>query len=176
MTGPDPTGKHHEPPTARWTKTRALAIVFGLAAVPWTYVFVEWLPLPLWPSFVASASVFAAGGGRRGLVRGAAGNVTGIAYATATLLVVSGSFGGRSIALALVVGGFMLLASLHAEIPVLSFAPGAFLGFAATFGVDAAGTGLLGGGHLAVAVATVASMLLGAAIAVGTDLASDAIT
>jgi hypothetical protein len=32
-----------------------LAAVFGAPSVPWTYAFEAVLPLPLWPSFVASA-------------------------------------------------------------------------------------------------------------------------
>lgn len=155
-----------------WNETWALAVAFGLAAVPWTYVFVAQLHLPLWPSFVASASFFAAGSGPDGLVRSYAGNVLGIGYAAATLLVV-GAVGGGSVALALVVGAFMLLASLHAFVPRLSFTPAAFFGYATLFGVHAAGETAFGvSGIAGEATAAVVSMLLGACIGLVTQYVS----
>jgi len=50
-----------------WNDTWALAVVFGLASVPWTYAFVAGLRIPLWPSFIASATFYAAGDGIDGL-------------------------------------------------------------------------------------------------------------
>jgi hypothetical protein len=35
-----------------WTEVWSLAVVFGLASVPWTYAFVAGVGLPLWPAFV----------------------------------------------------------------------------------------------------------------------------
>ena len=154
---------------AAWNETWALAVAFGLASVPWTYAFVVGLHLPLWPSFVASASFFAAGGGLASLVRGYLGNALGIAYAVATLLVV-GALGGGPLALSLVVGAFMLLASLHAFIPRLGFAPAAFFGYATLFGVHAAGTSAFGATGLGgEAVAAILAMLLGACIGLAVE-------
>lgn len=152
-----------------WNGTWALAVAFGVASVPWTYAFVAGLHLPLWPSFVASASFFAAGGGIAGLARGYLGNLAGIVYAAATLLVVDAA-GGGPLVLSLVVGAFMLLASAHAFVPRLDFAPAAFFGYATLFGVHAAGAAAFGvsglGGE---ALAAVVAMLLGACIGLAVE-------
>lgn len=160
--------RHPAEPDDTWQ----LAVVFGLASVPWTYGFVVGLELPLWPSFVAAASFYAAGRGRTGLVRGYAGNLLGILYAAATLAIVEGVFGGAAIALAVVVGVFMFLASLHPLVAPLSFAPAAFLGYATLFGVHAAGATAGLPGLPGETLAAVAAMLVGAAIGRGTDVAS----
>jgi hypothetical protein len=157
-------------------ETRALAVVFGLASVPWTYAFVAGLQIPLWPSFIASGSFYAAGGGLDGLKRGYASNAAGIGYAAATLWLVEAWLGGGVVALSVVVGAFMFLASLHGAVETLSFTPGGFFGYATMFSVHAAGAtafgvGGLGGETLAAAV----SMLLGAAIGLGTERLSGAL-
>ena len=161
---------------AGWDDILALAVVFGLASVPWTYAFVAGLHIPLWPSFIASASFYAAGGGLDGLKRGYASNAAGIAYGAATLWVVDGFLGGGVVALSVVVGAFMFLASLHAYVETLSFTPGGYFGYATLFSVHAAeatafGVGGLPGETLAAAV----SMLLGACIGLATERVSDAL-
>lgn len=151
----------------------ALAVVFGAASVPWTYAFVAGLHIPLWPSFIASASFYAAGGGLDGLIRGYASNLAGILYAAATLVIVA-ALGGGPLALSLVVGAFMLLASLHAVVPLLSFTPGGFFGYATMFGVDAAGATAFGvTGLPGETLAAVAAMLLGACIGLLTERVAD---
>lgn len=155
---------------ATWNRVWALAIIFGLVSVPWTYGFVAQLRIPLWPAFVASASVFAADAQ---FDRSLASNLVGIGYAAATLAVVNGLLGGGVVALSLVVGGFMLLASLHAVIPPLSFTPGAFFGYAALFGVHAAGATAFGvTGLVGVTLATAVSMSVGAGIGWGAHTVS----
>lgn len=149
-----------------------LAVVFGLASVPWTYAFVAGLTLPLWPSFIAAATFYAAGRGRDGLVRGYVGNLLGILYAAATLAIVDGLLGGGAVALALVVGAFMFLASLHPFVAPVSFAPAAFFGYATLFGVHAAGATALLPGLAGETLAALAAMLVGAAIGRGTDVLS----
>lgn len=147
----------------------SLAVVFGVASVPWTYAFVAELGLPLWPSFVAAATYYATSRGLDGFTRGVLGNLAGVAYAAGTLAVVDGALGGGVLALSLVVGVAMFLASLHPFVEPVAFAPAAFFGYATLFGVHAAGSGLavtgVGGEALAAAVA----MLVGAAIGLGTD-------
>jgi hypothetical protein len=106
-----------------WNRTWALAVVFGLASVPWTHAFVAGLHIPLWPSFIASATFYAAGTGLDALVRGYASNAAGVVYAALTLAVV---------------GAFMFLASLHGFVSLLSFTPGGFFGYATMFSVYAA--------------------------------------
>lgn len=153
-----------------WNRGWSLAVVFGLASVPWTYAFVAEWGVPLWPAFIGSATYYAAGRGLGGLGRGAASNTAGIAYAAATLAIVDGSLGGDVLALSLVVGAFMFVASVHEFVRPLSFTPGAFFGYAALFSVDAAGATVLGVPGLAgVTLAAVVSMLAGSAIGFGTD-------
>lgn len=153
---------------AEWNDTWALAVVFGLASVPWTYGFVAG-DIPLWPAFIASATYYAAGEGVPALARGYAANAAGIGYAAATLALV-GAVDGGLVALSLAVGAFMFLASLHDFLPLLSFTPGGFFGYATMFSVDAAGatafgiSGLAGG-----TVAALSSMFAGALIGLGTD-------
>lgn len=106
--------------TESWNGTWALAVVFGLASIPWTYAFVAELHLPLWPSFIASASFYAAGGGVWGLKRGYASNFAGIVYAAVTIGLVNAYLGGGVVALSVVVGAFMFLASVHSVAPVLA--------------------------------------------------------
>ena len=155
----------------RWSETWSLALVFGLASVPWTYAFVTG-GIPLWPSFIASASFYAAGGGLAGLKRGYASNLAGILYGTATLAIVAW-VGGGTVALSIVVGAFMLLASLHAGIPLLSFTPGGFFGYATLFSVHAAEATAFGvGGLPGETLAAVVSMLLGACIGLTTERVS----
>lgn len=159
-----------------WNGTWSLAVVFGLASVPWTYAFVAG-DVPLWPAFVASATFFAVDrDGVAGLARGYASNVAGIALAAATLAVVAGLLGDGTLALAVAVGAAMFLASLGEFVPLLSFTPGMFFGYATLFGVhaaDATAFGVVGlaGETLAAAVA----MVIGAAIGLGADAASDAL-
>lgn len=151
-----------------------LAVAFGLLSVPWTYAFEALLPLPLWPSFVASASVFAAGGGLAGTGRSLAANLAGIAYAAATLAIVEVVAGGGPVPLSLAVGAFMFAGSLHALAPAWQFPPGVFLGYAVLFSVTAAGPFLPALGPLPGASAAAgASMVVGAGFGLAADAAAD---
>ena len=155
---------------AAWNDTWALAVVFGLASIPWTYAFVVGLRIPLWPSFIASGTFYAAGRGRSGLRRGYASNAVGILYAALTLTIVDGLLGGGPLALSAVVGAFMFLASLHEFVPLLSFTPGGFFGYATMFSVHAADATAFGvTGLPGETLAAVLSMFLGALIELTTD-------
>jgi hypothetical protein len=156
-----------------WNETWSLAVVFGIASVPWTYAFVAGLGLPLWPSFVAAATYYTTDRGPDGFARGVLGNLAGIAYAAGTVAVVDGALGGGVLALSLVVGAAMFLASLHPFVEPVSFAPAAFFGYATLFGVHAAGTGAVVPGLAGEAVAAGLAMLIGSAIGLGTDAVSD---
>ncbi|TQQ83404.1 DUF1097 domain-containing protein [Halonotius terrestris] len=159
-----------------WNKGWSLAIVFGLASIPWTYGFVAGMKIPLWPSFIASATFYAAGSGLDGLRKAYSANLAGILYAAATLFIVETLFGGGVVALSVVVGAFMLLASLHEFVPLLSFTPGAFFGYATMFSVNAAEATAFGvTGLPGETLAAVVSMLIGAGIGLGTDELSSAI-
>lgn len=167
------------PPETRiadWNDTWTLALVFGLASVPWTYGFVAGLHIPLWPSFIASGTFYAAGTGLNGLVRGYASNLSGIIYAATTLAVVNTALGGGVVALSIVVGVFMFLASLHEFVPVLSFTPGGFFGYATMFSVSAADATVFGvAGLPGETLAAIVSMFLGAVIGLITDEVSSVV-
>lgn len=175
MTG-EPTQDRADPAPSEpdaWRVVWPLAVVFGVASVPWTYGFVAGLGIPLWPSFVASAAYFAAGSGRRALLRSVASTQAGVAYGAGTLAIIS-AVGGGAPALSLVVGIAMLLVSLHAAVPVVSFAPGGFLGFATLFSVDAVGASVAGmEGLPGATLASVAAMAIGSAIGFGADGAAE---
>jgi len=159
-----------------WNGIWARAVVFGLASIPWTYAFVAGLRLPLWPSFIASATFYAAGEGLDGLARGYASNAVGIVYGALTLAVVDGLLGGGVVALSVVVGAFMFLASLHEFVPLLSFTPGGFFGYATMFSVHAAEATAVGlTGLPGETLAAVLSMFLGAVIGLITDEVSSAV-
>lgn len=144
-----------------------LAVVFGVVSVPWTYAFVVG-GLALWPSFIASASFFAAD---ESFHRSFVANAAGIAYAAITLAVVA-SLGGGPVVLSVVVGAFMLLASLHGAVDL--FTPGGFFGYATLFSVHAAEATVFGLARLPGATLTaVLSMFTGAAIGLGTALLRD---
>ena len=154
----------------RWNKGWSLAVVFGLASIPWTYGFVAGLDIPLWPSFIASATFYAAGSGLEALKKAYASNFAGIIYAAATLLIVETFFDGGVLGLSVVVGAFMLIASLHEFVPILSFTPGAFFGYATMFSVNAAEATAFGvTGLPGETLAAVVSMLIGAVIGLATD-------
>ncbi len=160
-----------EPPES--AETLSLAIVFGLVSVPWTYAFVAELSLPLWPSFIAAATFYAAGGGFDGWRTGLAGNLAGVLYAAVTIGLVEGTLGGGVLALSLLVGGFMFLASLHPFVPPLAFAPAAFFGFATMFGVHAAGAAAILAGLSGELIAASLAMLIGSGIGYGTEVLSE---
>lgn len=158
-----------------WDRTWALALVFGVASIPWTYGFVAGLHIPLWPSFIASATFYATDeDGLQGVKQGYASNLVGILYAVVTLAIVNAVLGGGAVALSIVVGVFMFLASLHEFIPLLSFTPGGFFGYATMFSVHATEASTFGvtglGGET---VAAVVSMLIGAVIGVTTETVSE---
>lgn len=147
-----------------------LAVVFGVASVPWTYAFVVG-GVPLWPSFISSASYYTSEGGLGGLAVSYTNNLAGIIYAALTLAVVDAYFGGTVLALSFVVGFFMFVASLHDA--VIGFAPAVFLGYATMFSVHAAEAPLYFSGIAGETVAALGSMFVGAAIGIGTDVGSD---
>lgn len=82
---------------------------------------------PIRPETYTPTSYYAPGGGYDGLVYGIASNVAGVTYAAVTMLIVDAVLGDTVVALSVVVGVFMFVASLHEHLPVLSFTPGGLL-------------------------------------------------
>ena len=91
-------------------KNLLVAIIFGIVSIPWTYFFGVF-NLVLWPSFIASASFFAAGAGLKGFYKSYVNNLLGIIYAILTILIAQ-MFGNSLFWLSFYVGLFMFIASL----------------------------------------------------------------
>jgi hypothetical protein len=90
----------------------------------------------------------------------------------ATLLIVDIFLGGSVLALSVVVV-FMSLASLHEYVPLLSFTPGGFFGYATMFSVHAAGVSAFGfPGLVGETLAALTAMFIGAGIGLATDVLS----
>ena len=90
----------------------------------------------------------------------------------ATLLIVDTFLGGSVLALS-VVGVFMSLASLHEYVPLPSFTPGGFFGYATMFSVHAAGVSAFGfPGLVGETLAALTAMFIGAGIGLATDVLS----
>ncbi|GEP40533.1 hypothetical protein NPS01_41960 [Nocardioides psychrotolerans] len=127
-----------------------VGISVGVLAGLWTQLSIE-LTLITWVAFVAWACFFAAGGGRAGLVKGLAANVSGVLWAyLASLALEQATFNG-AVAIAVALLGFVLC--VQAALPLLSFIPGAFAGTALFFGTAFDLSGVL--------IAIVAGALLG---------------
>jgi len=104
------------------------------------------------------------------VIRKYVSNLSGILYAAMTIAIVGRFFSGGLIALSIVVGTFMFLASLHSFVPLLSFTAVAFFGYATMFSVHEAGVTAFGVAALpGETLAAVVSMLIGACIGIGTD-------
>ena len=80
-------------------------------------------------------------------------------------------FGGdrQDWSLAVVVGLAMFLASLHAFVPLISFTPGGFFGYATMFSVHAVGATVGLAGLPGATLAAALSMGVGAGIGLATD-------
>jgi hypothetical protein len=140
----------------------ALGISIGILIAIWTYIAVG-LPdigFIVWAGIIAWGAFFAAGGGTEGLKKTIAANVSGILWAFLALHAASRFGGGNPAVLALLVGVIAFIMCVQANVPLLSFIPGAFLG-AATY--VAAITGGAGGGVVSRAIMLVTiSMIVGA--------------
>jgi hypothetical protein len=136
----------------------ALGIAIGILIAIWTFLAVGTtnLGLVVWAGIVAWGAFFAAGGGGEGLKKTIAANVSGNFWAFLALLVYGMVGGNNTLILALLVGVIAFLMCVQANVPLLSFIPGAFLG-AATW-VAAGGGGSLNKTSLMITV----SMILGA--------------
>jgi hypothetical protein len=155
-------------------KNLLVAIIFGIVSIPWTYFFGVF-NLVLWPSFIASASFFAAGAGLKGFYKSYVNNLLGIIYAVLTILIAQ-MFGNSLFWLSFYVGVFMFIASLHYIFKVLSFMPATFFGYATLFSVNAANKTLFAVGLEGQFIAAAVSMFIGALIAIFVDTLGNALS
>jgi hypothetical protein len=118
-------------------KPEAMSLSIGVLGAVDTYLTAKVILVPVWVTFIAWASFFVLGGGRRGLARSIACNFTGIAIASATLWAIALSNAGA--ALAAVFVGIGSAAMVQAsKVPVLSTTPAVVFGFASTVGTTVA--------------------------------------
>jgi hypothetical protein len=114
----------------------ALSVSIGLLgglAVVLTETLVK---VPVFVVFIAWASFFVLGGGTDGVVRSVAANVTGIAIATLTLLVIAALDGGTAIA-AIAVGLGSAAMVQASKVDLVSVTPAIVFGFASAVGTVA---------------------------------------
>lgn len=138
----------------------ALGISIGILIAIWTFVClgIPGLGLIVWAGIIAWGAFFAAGGGTAGLTKTIAANVSGNLWAFLALLV-AGLVGGGAVVVAILVGIIAFIMCVQANLPVLSFIPGAFLG-AATW-VGAGGGGSLTRASLMIPISMILGAILG---------------
>lgn len=115
----------------------ALIISIGVLAVVDTYLTATILPIPVWVTFIAWASFFACGGGKRGLVQSIASNWTGILIAAVSSFCI-GLLGGSSAAAAICVGIGSAAMIVVTKIPAIPYPPAIVFGFASFVGTTVA--------------------------------------
>jgi hypothetical protein len=147
--------------------------VLGGLAVVLTETIVH---VPVWVVFIAWASFFVVGGGTTGFVRSVAANLTGIAIATATLLVIAALDGGTLVA-AIAVGVGSAAMVQASKIDLVSVTPAVVFGFASTVGtvaVRADAVDVLTPWHPSLVAAC--AMVIGAGFGIASELVADALT
>lgn len=154
------------------TRLAAMTSLGVLGAID-TFLTATVLPVPVWVTFIAWASFFACGGGQHGFVKSAASNLTGIAIASATLLVIA--LGAASPVFAAVCVGLGTAAMIWVSaVPLLSFPPAIVFGFASTVGTAAAtDTTILTSGLAHPTLVAAIAMLVGAAFGYASELGTN---
>lgn len=138
----------------------ALGITIGILIAIWTYICLGYpdLGLIVWAGIIAWGAFYAAGGGTLGLQRTIAAHLSGNFWAFLALLIV-GQVGGGTPVVALLVGVIAFIMCVQANVPLLSFIPGAFMG-AATW-VGAGGGGSLNRASLMIPISMILGAILG---------------
>jgi hypothetical protein len=157
-------------------KLEALSISIGVLGAVDTFLTAEFIKVPVWVTFIAWASFFILGGKTAGLVRSIASNLTGIAIASATLLVIA--LAGESSLVAAVCVGVGSAAMVQASrLPLLAAIPAIVWGFASTVGTTAAtGQPITTPGLDNPALVAAAAMIIGVLFGYVSELWADAMT
>ena len=154
----------------------ALTISIGVLGGVATLMTATILPVPVWVIFIAWASFFILGGGTDGMVHSIASNLTGIAIASLTLLVIHLLGGGTAVA-AIAVGMGSAAMVQASRIGLLSKIPAIVWGFASTVGtVAATGHGITTASINNPALVAALSMVLGAVFGIASQYWGDAMT
>jgi hypothetical protein len=115
---------------ASTTKALSLGIVVALWAVISHF---GKLPLQLWPVIVGLACFVGAGGGMMGLQKSALSSASGVVWAL-LYVAVARALGGNDLLDALAMGAVIFGMVFQAQVPLLSYTAGAFLGAATAIG------------------------------------------
>jgi hypothetical protein len=115
----------------------ALVTSIGVLATIDTYLTATVLPIPVWVTFIAWASFFACGGGKRGFLQSVASNWSGILIA-ATSLVGIALLGGSSEVAAICVGVGSAVMIVLTKVPGIPYPPAIVFGFASLVGTTVA--------------------------------------
>jgi hypothetical protein len=118
-------------------KAQAYTVSIGVLAFADTWLTGTVFPVPVWVTFIAWASFFVLGGGRAGFIKSVASNLTGLAIASVTLLVIA-STSGSAIAAAVMVGIGSAAMVQASKIKLLDVLPAIVWGFASTVGTTVA--------------------------------------
>jgi hypothetical protein len=154
----------------------ALAISIGVLGAVAVLLTGTVLKVPVWVVFIAWASFFILGGGRAGLVRSVAANLTGVAIATVTLLVAAG-LGDRLVLTAIAVGVGSAAMVQASKIGVIAAIPAIVWGFASTVGtVAATGVPITSASITNPALVAATAMVLGALFGIASELWGTAMT
>ena len=154
----------------------ALSISIGVLGGVATLLTATILTIPVWVIFIAWASFFILGGGRDGLVRSIASNLTGIVIASLTLLVIH-ALGGGTVVAAVAVGLGSAAMVQASKIGLLSKIPAIVWGFASTVGtVAATGYGITTTSINNPALVAALAMILGAVFGIASEYWGAAMT
>jgi len=118
------------------SEKNALTLSIGVLGGVAVWLTAELIKVPVWVVFIAWASFFILGGGRQGLVRSVASNVTGIAIASLCLLV-SQQANFSVWMTGVVVGLGSALMVVASRIELMTAIPAIVWGFASTVGTGA---------------------------------------
>jgi hypothetical protein len=154
----------------------ALSVSIGVLGGLATLLTATLIKVPVWVVFIAWASFFVLGGGTTGFIRSVAANLTGIAIASITLIVIA-VLGGATLVAAVAVGLGSAAMVQASKIDLISVTPAIVFGFASTVGTVAA-TGLavdeLAFNHPTLQAAL--AMVMGAGFGYASELLGEALT
>lgn len=118
------------------SEKNALTLSIGVLGAIAVWVTSEIIKVPVWVVFIAWASFFFLGAGRRGLVQSLASNLTGIAIASLCLMVSQeAALGSWMTGVVVGVGSALMVAV--SRLKLLTAIPAIVLGFASTVGTSA---------------------------------------
>jgi hypothetical protein len=118
-------------------KLDAYSVSIGVLGAIDTYLTATLILVPVWVTFIAWASFFILGGKVSGLKQSIASNLTGIAIASLTLLVIVG-LGNNPLIVAICVGVGSAAMVQASKVPLLAAIPAIVWGFASTVGTSIA--------------------------------------